>query len=70
MRIKGAPHSATFPYELARRLIRLYSFVNDTILDPFAGSGTVLKVAEKLKRKAIGYELYEYYRQIIESSNE
>ena len=44
-----------FPEELARRIITLYSYVGDTVLDPFAGTGTTLKVANELKRNAIGY---------------
>ena len=52
----------TIPY----RLIKLFSFVNDVILDPFAGSGTTLKVAKELDRHYIGYEIYEYYKDIIE----
>lgn len=54
-------HPAPFPEELPRRLIRLYSFVGDTVLDPFAGSGTTLVVAEQLRRKGIGYEVNPDY---------
>ncbi len=58
-------HSALMPEEIAKRCIKLYSFVGDTVLDPFAGSGTTLKVAKALGRKYIGYELYSSYENII-----
>jgi site-specific DNA-methyltransferase (cytosine-N4-specific) len=59
-------HAAIMPEEIARRCIRLFSFAGDIVLDPFAGSGTTLKVAKELHRHYIGYELYEYYKNIIE----
>lgn len=48
---------AAFPEELASRLIQLYSFVRETVLDPFAGSGTTSKCAAMLWRNSMGYEL-------------
>lgn len=58
-------HSAIMPEEIVKRLIRLYSFENDVVLDPFAGSGTTLKVAKELNRNYIGYELYSEYIKLI-----
>lgn len=54
-----------FPEELPRRLIKMYSFVGETVLDPFLGSGTTVKVALELKRNAIGYEINENFLEII-----
>lgn len=59
-------HSAIMPEEIVKRCISLYSFVGDTVLDPFTGSGTTLKVAKELNRYYIGYELYENYKEVIE----
>ncbi len=50
-------HIAPFPYELPFRLIKAFSYVGETVLDPFVGSGTALIVAADLKRNGIGYEL-------------
>jgi len=62
---KQEKHPAPFPEELPRRCIRLYSFVGDTVLDPFAGSGTTLKVARELGRNSIGYEINSDYIALI-----
>lgn len=59
-------HPAIMPSEIPYRLIKLFSFVGDIVLDPFAGSGTTLKAAKELKRHYIGYELYENYKSVIE----
>lgn len=59
-------HSAIMPSEIPYRLIKLFSFVGDIVLDPFAGSGTTLKVAKELKRSYVGYEIYEHYKTVIE----
>jgi DNA modification methylase len=53
------------PEEIVKRCLRLFTFEQDVVLDPFAGSGTTLKVAQELNRYYIGYELYEKYRAII-----
>ncbi len=50
-------HVAPFPLELPERLIRAFSFVGETVLDPFAGSGTTLLAASRLGRNGIGYEI-------------
>jgi site-specific DNA-methyltransferase (cytosine-N4-specific) len=58
-------HSAIMPEEIVRRCIKLFSFVEDIVLDPFAGSGTTLKVAKQENRNFVGYEISESYRDII-----
>ena len=50
-------HPAPFPLELALRLVRMYSFVNDIVLDPFVGTGTTMLAAIKSGRNSIGYEV-------------
>lgn len=59
-------HSALMPEQIPYRLIKMFSFVGDVVLDPFAGSGTTLKVAKELKRNFVGYEIYEHYKSVIE----
>ena len=56
-------HIAVFPEELPKRLIRMFSFVGDTILDPFIGSGTTALAARNLGRNSIGYEINKSFRQ-------
>uniref|UniRef100_A0A7C3RLP0 Type II methyltransferase n=2 Tax=Archaeoglobus fulgidus TaxID=2234 RepID=A0A7C3RLP0_ARCFL len=58
-------HEAMFPEELPKRLIKMYTFVGDTVLDPFLGSGTTAKAALSLRRNAIGYEINERFLEII-----
>ncbi len=58
-------HSAIMPEEIVKRCIRLYTYVGDIVLDPFAGSGTTLKVAKELKRNYVGYEISRSYEKII-----
>jgi site-specific DNA-methyltransferase (adenine-specific) len=54
---KRAGHPAPFPIELPRRCIKLFSFVDDTVLDPFLGSGTTLVAASITNRKGIGIDV-------------
>jgi site-specific DNA-methyltransferase (adenine-specific) len=58
-------HLAMFPEELPKRLIKMFSFVGDTVLDPFLGSGTTTLAAENLKRNSIGYEINEEFLPVI-----
>ena len=58
-------HSAIMPEEIIRRCVRLFTFVEDVVLDPFAGSGTTLKVAKELERNFVGYEISKSYEDII-----
>jgi len=58
-------HSAIMPEEIVRRCVRLFTYVGDVVLDPFAGSGTTLKVAKELKRNYVGYEISKSYERII-----
>jgi len=58
-------HSAIMPEEIIRRCIRMFTYVGDIVLDPFAGSGTTLKVAKELGRNYVGYEIMNSYEKII-----
>lgn len=55
--VRQTSHIAMFPEELPERLVRMYSFVGETVFDPFAGSGTTLAMAAKWNRNSIGCEL-------------
>jgi len=61
---KRIGHPAPFPIELPKRCIKLFSFVGDTILDPFVGSGTTLIAATMLNRIGIGIEIETEYCQL------
>lgn len=58
-------HAAIMPEEIVKRTIKLYSVIDDLVLDPFTGSGTTLRVAKKLKRNYVGYEISPTYKEII-----
>ncbi|MBM4174823.1 MAG: site-specific DNA-methyltransferase [Ignavibacteria bacterium] len=58
-------HIAMFPEELPKRLIRMFSFVGDTILDPFLGSGTTSLAAKNLNRNSVGYEINHKFIPVI-----
>ncbi len=58
-------HLAMFPEELPRRLIKMFSFAGDTVLDPFLGSGTTTKAARNLGRDSIGYEINDEFLPTI-----
>jgi len=67
--VTGAPtkhHPAPYPEELAERLIRMFSFVGDTVLDPFVGTGTTTIAAAKWGRHSIGVEIDPQYFQLAE----
>lgn len=57
-------HPAPYPESLAQRLIRMFSFVGDTVLDPFSGTGTTSVAAIACGRNSIGYEIDEHYVSI------
>lgn len=59
-------HVAAFPEELAAFLVQSYSRPGDTVLDPFLGSGTTLKVSRVMGRNGIGYEVHQDYKELIE----
>lgn len=60
-------HIAMFPEELPRRLIKMFAFVGDTVLDPFAGSGTANLAAKNLGRNSDGYEINAEFIPIIKN---
>lgn len=60
-------HIAMFPEELPRRLIKMFSFVGDMVLDPFLGSGTTSLVAKNLDRNSVGYEINQDFLPIIKT---
>ena len=61
---KKVGHPAPFPLELPKRCIKLFSFVNDTVLDPFLGSGTTLVACALLNRRGIGVEIDRKYCEL------
>ena len=63
--VKQLGHIAMFPEELPKRLIKMFSFVGETVFDPFAGSGTTSLAAKNLGRNSIGYEINKDFATII-----
>jgi DNA modification methylase len=63
--VRQVGHQAMFPEELPKRIIKMFSFTGETVLDPFLGSGTTAKVALELNRNVIGYEINEDFLKII-----
>ncbi len=59
-------HAAAYPYELPERFIKMFTFVGDTILDPFVGSGTTIKAARDLGRNSVGIDINPKFLDIIE----
>lgn len=65
--MKKYKHDAMFPEELVKRLLKLFSYKNDIVLDPFNGAGTTTKVAKQLNRKFIGIDISEEYCKTAEN---
>lgn len=63
---KAPDHPAPYPVELPSRCIKLWSFVNDIIFDPFVGSGTTAVAAKNLKRNYLGIDIHSDYCRIAE----
>lgn len=58
-------HPAPYPLELAERLIRMFSFVGDTVLDPFGGTGTTTLAASRVGRNSVSIEIDEEYFKLL-----
>lgn len=63
-------HIAMFPEELPRRLIKMFSFIGETVLDPFAGSGTTSLAAKNLDRNSVGFEINAEFVTVIKEKLE
>lgn len=63
--VKQMGHIAMFPEELPKRLIKMFSFVGETVFDPFVGSGTTSLAAKNLGRNSIGYEINKNFAPVI-----
>jgi len=64
---KKIGHPAPFPVQLAKRVIKLYSYVNDVVIDPFMGSGTTCVVAKQFGRHYVGFDISPEYCQLAEA---
>lgn len=58
-------HSAAFPEELPEWFIKLFTREGDTVLDPFMGSGTTLRVAQRMRRRSIGIDIVPAYYEMV-----
>lgn len=67
---KKVGHPAPFPLELPRRLIKLYTYKNDVVLDPFMGSGTTCQAAELLGRRWLGVDMDAGYCELARQNIE
>jgi len=65
--MKNYNHPAMFPEELATRVIKLFSFENDIVLDPFNGAGTTSFVAKSFKRRYLGIDISKEYCKVAEN---
>lgn len=63
---KWSKYTAAFPEELVERLVKLYSYAGETVLDPFLGTGTTCAVAKRLGRNCVGYEIDLELREVVE----
>ena len=63
---KRVGHPAPFPVALAERVIKLYSYVGDVVLDPFVGSGSTCVAAANINRLYVGYDISDEYCDIAE----
>jgi DNA modification methylase len=64
----NSKHPAPYPIELTDKLVQYYSFVGDTVIDPFFGSGTTGLSCKKLNRKCIGFEIHSEYIDMFRKS--
>jgi len=64
--MKKYNHPAMFPEELVKRLLKLFSYQDDIVLDPFNGVGTTTLIAHKLKRRYVGIDISEEYCKTAE----
>jgi ParB/RepB/Spo0J family partition protein len=62
---KAEGHPSIYPEELVSRIVKMFSYEGDTVLDPFLGSGTTVKVAREMNREAVGYEREPQYKAVI-----
>jgi site-specific DNA-methyltransferase (adenine-specific) len=60
-------HPCPYPEEIPRRLIKLFSFHGETVLDPFVGSGTTAKVSKQLGRNFLGFDLNPNFCELSKS---